>query len=114
MPKITFADQTIECKAGDNLRRVLLKANLPLYNGAAKQIHCRGIGTCGTCCLRIQGEVSPVTRIENWRLGFPPHDRAKSAKYGMRLACQCVVLGDLNLEKFEGMWGSLTRVTDEN
>ena len=45
MPKITFHDQTIECSEGDNLRRVLMEAGLPLYNGVSKAIHCRGLGT---------------------------------------------------------------------
>ena len=103
MPNITFNDQTIQCESGDNLRRVLMKAKLPLYNGIANLIHCRGMGTCGTCAVRVEGEVSPVTRVENWRLGFPPHRR----KNGLRLACQCQVLGDLKIEKGAGIWGHL-------
>ncbi len=101
MPTITFAGQTITCAEGDNLRKVLLKHKLPLYNGAALYIHCRGLGTCGTCAVRIEGEVSPTTAVERWRLSFPPHDPAQ----GLRLACQCKVLGDLVLEKGDGLWG---------
>ena len=102
MPKITFDNQTIECQRGDNLRRVLLNAHLPLYNGISKAIHCRGIGTCGTCALKIEGNVTPVTSIEKWRLSFPPH----RTENGLRLACQCKVLGDLTLTKGQGMWGN--------
>ena len=73
MPKIEFNNQMIECKLGSNLRRVLMAAGLPLYNGVAEYIHCRGMGTCGTCALEIDGEVSAMTKVEKWRLGFPPH-----------------------------------------
>ena len=102
MPRINFANQTIECSHGENLRRVLLRAGLPLYNGAAKAIHCRGMGTCGTCSLQIDGPVSEPTRMEAWRFGFPPHQPDS----GLRLACQCKVLGDLELTKHGGMWGN--------
>jgi len=101
MPTIRFANHTVECETGDNLRRVLRKNKLPLYNGAAPIIHCRGLGTCGTCAVRIEGEVSEMTGIERWRLSVPPHNKEN----GLRLACQCQVLGDLTLTKYEGLWG---------
>lgn len=101
MPTIEFGDQIIECSHGANLRRVLLDANLPLYNGIAKNIHCRGMGTCGTCALVVDGELSPATKVEKWRLSFPPHQSGS----GLRLACQCKVLGNLKLEKRNGLWG---------
>ena len=84
-----------------SIRRALLDAGIPLYNGAAKWIHCRGLGTCGTCALRVTGALSPPTRVEAWRLRTPPH-RAGS---GLRLACQCAVLGDVVIEKLPGLWG---------
>lgn len=102
MFKISFSGQTIECESGANLRRVLMDAKLPLYNGISKMIHCRGMGTCGTCAVQIEGDVSAPTKVENWRLGFPPH----SSGSGLRLACQCKVQGDLKIIKHEGMWGS--------
>ena len=101
MPTIRFRDREIDCLEGANLRQVLLRARLPLYNGAARAIHCRGMGTCGTCAVRIRGEVSEPTRIERWRLDFAPHD----AESGLRLACQVSVLGDLEITKYEGLWG---------
>jgi len=107
MPKITFNNQAIECETGDNLRHVLMSANLPLYNGIAQLIHCRGMGTCGTCAVRLKGDVSPTTRVEKWRLGFPPHRRKDSLENGLRLACQCNVLGDLKIEKLKGPWGNI-------
>ena len=101
MPTVRFGDREIECPHGANLRMVLLRARLPLYNGVARAIHCRGMGTCGTCAVRIVGEVSEPTKIETMRLGFPPHERDR----GLRLACQCSVLGDLEVTKYPGLWG---------
>ena len=106
MPAIKFGDNVVQCKAGENLRRVLLRHRLPLYNGIAAGIHCRGLGTCGTCAVEIDGEVSGPTQVEKWRLNFPPHKGDGS----LRLACQCVVLGDLVIQKHGGMWG---HVVDE-
>lgn len=102
MPTIKFGDQEIVCNENDNLRRVLLQAKAPLYNGIAGQIHCRGLGTCGTCAIKVDGDVTEMTKVERWRLGFPPHKRGG----GLRLACQCQVKGDLTIEKRSGLWGS--------
>ena len=101
MPTIHFAGASVECLEGANLRSVLLRARLPLYNGVARAIHCRGRGTCGTCAVRIEGSVSPPTRMERARLSVPPHDRES----GLRLACQVTVQGDLRVTKYEGLFG---------
>ena len=111
MPKIEFAGQVIECERGENLRRVLRQAGLPLYNGISSAIHCRGLGTCGTCAVEIVGDVTSKTAVETWRLGFPPHseERTKDLAGALRLACQCTVQGDLKLTKHDGMWGHRTK-----
>ena len=101
MPSIHFDGQVIECDEGENLRRALLRSGAPLYNGPAKWIHCRGLGTCGTCAVEIDGDVTPKSAIERGRLNFPPHQ----ADANLRLACQCRVLGDLKLKKHDGLWG---------
>lgn len=113
MPKIEFDGQIIQCNQGDNLRRVLRNANVPLYNGLAKTIHCRGLGTCGTCAVEIVGDVTEKTSVEKWRLGFPPHNEHKREVLAgdLRLACQCAVQGDLKLTKHGGLWGSRIRAT---
>ena len=101
LPTIQFSGQTVECLEGSNLRTVLLRARLPLYNGVARAVHCRGFGTCGTCAVRIEGAISEPTPAEKRRLSLPPHDLAA----GLRLACQVTVLGDLNVTKYEGLFG---------
>jgi ferredoxin len=104
MPIVKFAGQKVECLPGANLRSVLLRARLPIYSRVARAIHCRGLGTCGTCAVRIEGPVSEPTKVERWRLDFPPH----ASEQGLRLACQCSVLGDLEVTKYEGLWGQHT------
>jgi ferredoxin len=51
--------------------------------------------------VRIEGPVSPPTELELRRLSRPPH-RPDS---GLRLACQCTVLGDITITKHAGIWG---------
>jgi ferredoxin len=64
MPTIKFADLQIQCTEDENLRRALLNADAPLYNGVSRQIHCHGLGTCGTCAVEICGSVTPMTAID--------------------------------------------------
>ena len=103
MPIIHFAGKTVECLPGANLRAVLVRARLPLYNGAARALHCRGTGACGTCAVKIEGAVSEPTPVEKLRIQLPPHDRER----GLRLACQVTVLeDDLHVTKYAGIWGT--------
>ena len=99
--KIYFEGREIECEHGENLRKVLLREGAQLYHSAIQPLHCRGLGTCGTCALEINGEISKPTAIEKWRLNFPPHKKES----GLRLACQVKVLGDLEIKKHPGIWG---------
>ncbi len=101
MPIVHFAGQSIECLHGANLRIVLVRARLPLYNSAAQALNCRGRGVCGTCTVRIEGEVSEPTGAEQRRLAIFPHNQES----GLRLACQCKILGDLKVTKHAGLWG---------
>ncbi|MGB5596112.1 MAG: 2Fe-2S iron-sulfur cluster-binding protein [Crocosphaera sp.] len=107
MPTITVQGKTITCDRGANLRRVLLKHNIDLYNGNAKLINCRGIGSCGTCALEIEGEVSEPNWKDKTRRSLPPHSLEKNR----RLACQTQVLGDIKLTKYDGFWGQGDTVT---
>jgi ferredoxin len=102
MPTVRFAGQSIECPLGANLRVVLLRARLPLYNSVAQALNCRGRGVCGTCAVEIEGEVSAPTEAEQRRLGAFPHHQSS----GLRLACQCTVQGDVRVIKHAGLWGT--------
>ncbi|MEA5450896.1 2Fe-2S iron-sulfur cluster-binding protein [Leptolyngbya sp. CCNP1308] len=101
MPTITAQGKTIACETGANLRQVLLANGVDLYNGQAKVINCRSLGTCGTCAVEIHGEVSAVNWKDNARRSLPPHDPARN----LRLACQTRVLGDIAVTKYDGFWG---------
>ncbi len=101
MPIVRFADREIECPAGANLRLVLTRARLPLYASAARALNCRGRGVCGTCAVRIEGQVSSPTPEEERRMQRLPH----APDSGLRLACQCKVLGDLVVTKQPGLFG---------
>ncbi|MGY6530292.1 MAG: 2Fe-2S iron-sulfur cluster-binding protein [Cyanobacterium sp.] len=106
MPIIQFQGKNISCQVGDNLRKVLLQNDAPLYNGKAKYINCMGIGSCGTCAVQIQGEVNSPNWKDKARRSFPPH----SSDRDLRLACQTKVLGDIAVTKYEGFWGHKTTV----
>jgi ferredoxin len=88
---------------------VLLRARLPLYTRVARAIHCRGSGACGTCAVRVEGPVSEPTPAELRRMRLPPHRPEK----GLRLACQCTVLGDVTVTKYQGLWGQHVEPPDE-
>ena len=101
MPIIQVEGKRIECEEGANLRQILLKHGVNLYNGNAKYINCRGIGTCGTCAIQIEGNVSPANWKDKARRALPPHNPQRE----LRLACQTKVLGDIKLTKYDGFWG---------
>lgn len=101
MPKVTAQGKTFECEPGTNLRKVLLKHGVELYNGNAKIINCMGIGTCGTCAVQVEGEVSPPNWKDQARRSLPPH----SFTNNRRLACQTQVFSDVCVTKYDGFWG---------
>lgn len=104
MPYISAQGKTIECASGANLRQVLLQNQIDVYNGKAAVVNCRGLGTCGTCAVRVEGEVSEPGWQEKARLALPPH-----SGNDRRLSCQTQVLGDVRVTKFDGFWGQGTQ-----
>jgi ferredoxin len=101
MPQVTAQGKSFICEPGANLRQVLLEQGIDLYNGNAKFINCMSIGTCGTCAVQIEGEVSSVNWKDIARRSLPPH----SIDRNLRLSCQTKVLGDIKVTKFDGFWG---------
>ena len=89
---------------GELLRTALLRRGLSPHNNNSQLINCRGLGTCGTCAVEVRGDVEPrdASQRERLRLSFPPHE----LRPNLRLACQCVVRGDVVVSKFEGFWGA--------
>lgn len=101
MPTITAQGKTFHCQPGANLRRALLDNGIDLYSPRANYINCMGIGTCGTCAVAIEGDVSDVNWRDRARRMLPPHDPQKKR----RLACQTQVMGNIQVTKFQGFWG---------
>jgi len=101
MPQVTAYGKTFDCPSRANLRQVLLQQGVPVHNPGANIINCRGLGTCGTCAVQVEGEVSEAQWRELTRRSLPPHSRDRN----LRLACQTQVLGDVQVTKFSGFWG---------
>lgn len=101
MVKVLAQGKKFECVRGANLRKVLLQNGIELYNGGAAVINCLGIGTCGTCAVQVEGEVTEANWRDKTRRSLPPHSATKN----LRLACQTQVIADVKVTKFDGFWG---------
>jgi ferredoxin len=101
MPTVRYRGRIFSCAPGAALRDVLLANGDTPHSAGARLVNCRGLGSCGTCAVRVHGPASETTFMERWRLAFPPHRPERE----LRLACQLRVLGDLDVEKLEGFWG---------
>lgn len=118
MPTITAQGKTFNCEQGANLRRALLDNGINLYSPRANYINCMGLGTCGTCAVAIEGEISEANWRDIARRKLLPHNLRGSAENGnrssiqnaLRLACQTQVIGDIKVTKFEGFWGHESKV----
>lgn len=98
---VTAQGKTFQCESGANLRRALLDNDIDLYSSKANYVNCMGIGTCGTCAVMIEGEVSEANWRDRTRRSLPPH----TVERPLRLACQTKVMGDIRVTKFKGFWG---------
>lgn len=105
-PTVTYRGKALQARHGEILRRVLLRSRCHPHNGGLL-ITCKGIGTCGTCAVAVQGRVEPPEPgwRERSRLSFPPHTKEKSEQKRLRLACQVRVSGDITVDKYDGFWG---------
>ncbi len=63
---------------------------LQLHHSPAES-PCAGQGTCGKCRVRMTGVLSPATDVERRLL------RPEERRQGLRLACQAVALGDVEV-----------------
>lgn len=104
MPIIKAQGTSFECETNANLRAALLRQGIDLHNGQSTLINCRGLGSCGTCAVEIEGAVSDVNWRDRTRRSLPPH----SLTQNRRLACQTQVLGDVKVTKYDGFWGQGT------
>ena len=117
MPIIKFVKEKkeVEVPVGANLRAEAIKAGINLNTGVNgigasvnKYISCWGFGFCGSCRVNIKKgmeNLNPLTLKETVKfnyIGFPPDPTATFAYVGneekMRLACQCTVNGDVEVE----------------
>jgi ferredoxin len=105
--KTATRDIYFDAKDGETVRTAALRRGLiSPHNGRANLINCRGMGTCGTCAIQIDGNVQPADRNarEKVRLSFPPHGSSLTSST-LRLACQVQVRGDIQVTKRTGFWG---------
>ena len=77
----------IQCKAGENLRELVIKEKLQLYGLKGILGNCGGAGQCSTCFISVEGgkenSLSPITSVEEEKL------RNRPANW--RLACQTLI-----------------------
>jgi len=99
--KVIFEGEELVANDGENLRALLKKHDKKLHNQNSNYLNCKGLGTCGTCAVKIEGNVNPPNRIESFRLKLPPF--ISDSK--LRLACQIIVKNNLSVQKFSGFWG---------
>lgn len=101
MPVINFVNEKkqIEVPAGTNLRRAALDAGVELYPHIHKLLNCRGLAQCASCRVLVKKGMENTTDMglfEKVRL------KCSMAYIGhedeMRLACQCAVNGDVEVE----------------
>jgi ferredoxin len=105
--KTATGDLVFDALDGETVRTAALRRGLVSpHNGRANLINCRGLGTCGTCAVQIDGAVQPAEQSikEQLRLSFPPHG-SSSTSSTLRLACQVQVRGDIQVTKRTGFWG---------
>ena len=115
MPLVKFIKEKkeIEVPHGANLRKEAIKAGINVHQGingmgatVNKYVNCHGISLCGTCRVNIvkgMENTSPMGVMEKARFYNPLPDPLPSMAYvgnekTMRLACQTLVLGDIEVE----------------
>jgi ferredoxin len=107
MPIVKFVNEkkTVEVPEAGNLRKAALRAGIELYPGIHKHwaFNCHGLGSCGSCCVRIKKGKENVSRQglrERLRmfLGLFTSAARKGHEDEIRLACLTRVMGDIEVE----------------
>ena len=123
MPVIKFVKEKVEIEvpSGANLRQEAIKAGVNVHQGVNgfgasinKVVNCHGFGQCGTCRVTItkgMDNLSPMGMVEKLRFRCPvptpvtpggvdpvPCLAFVGNEETMRLACQCKVHGDVEVE----------------
>ena len=115
MPLVKFIKENkeIDVPEGANLRKEAIKAGINTHQGvngfgatANKFLNCHGLGQCGTCRVKItkgMENASPMRFLEKMRFYNPLPDPIPCMSYigneeTMRLACQTLVNGDMEVE----------------
>ncbi|MGD9636657.1 MAG: ferredoxin [Pirellulales bacterium] len=116
MPLVKFIKENkeIDVPVGSNLRKEAMKAGINVHQGVNgigasvnKYLNCHGIGQCGTCRVKIvkgMENASPMGLIESIRFRYNPlPDPIPCMAFignedTMRLACQTLVNGDMEVE----------------
>ena len=98
---VTFTNsgKTIECPKHTNLRDLAIQNGINLYNGLAKYINCEGMGLC-SCAVEVRPH--DAVSIKGAKEKF----RFIQLKGNLRLSCQCQILGDIEVTKHGGMFGT--------
>jgi ferredoxin len=115
MPLVKFINENkeIEVPHGANLRKEAIKAGINTHQGLNgfgatinKIVNCHGLGQCGTCRVRIvkgMDNTNPMGFIEKFLFYNPVPDPIPCMAFignedTMRLACQTLVNGDMEVE----------------
>lgn len=98
MPVVTFHHEhrSFEVEPNTNLRQLMLKVNVPPYQGLDQLLNCRGNNFCGTCAVEVvdgkggspRGKDEEATLMGNLAI-------AHTVEKTTRLACQTLVTGDM-------------------
>ena len=99
---VTFTnwDKTLECKPHTNLRQLAIEQDIDLYNGLSRFFNCEGNGLCGTCTVEVVPQEAATRKGAKEKLRF------FQLKDNLRLSCQVEVIGDIQVTKHGGIYGT--------
>jgi len=94
--KFVVEHQVVEAKSGKKLREVAQDAGINVDRELFRGLNCRGLGLCGSCKVWIHPADEKFVNSPNLR------ERIHGLRGGRRLACQVVVLGDVEVTTMPG------------